>query len=799
MRTASLTRQAVVVAAVAAVGALGAAVPTAASAATGRARASILAPRQPRPSGLVTAPRAARLPVGEQHVCPAPTRPGQMECMSIISNLVGGAAIGPAVTVRGYGPADLRSAYQIASAARAGRGRTIAIVDAFSDPKAASDLASYRAHFRLGACTKANRCLRIVNERGRISPLPPANANWAGEESLDLDMVSAVCPKCDIVLVEASSSSTLDLGIAENTAVAMGARYVSNSWSGGEFLGQDLFDHYFNHPGDVIDFASGDFGYGPAYPTDLQYVTAIGGTTLRHARDRRGWTETVWGSSSPPGAEGTGSGCSTVEPKPSWQRVDATTPNGCLNRTENDVAAVANPSTGVAVFDTYRSGGSWLQFGGTSVATPIITAIYALAGQPARGSYPAEFPYLHGRHLFDVTSGANGSCESNRRYLCHGVRGYDGPTGLGTPNGTGAFTDGSAHLVTLIDPGTQDRQAGTAFSLQITGLDTARASSLSYRAAGLPAGLSIGAVPHSTNGRITGTLPGSAGTFHVVVTAKDGRAAGTTYFTIVTTPNLTAATPSAGPLALTSTSLCLDDNGGTAGSSVLVQPCNASSAQNWADKSDGKPDDIGVLTINGLCLAISGSHGVLATCNAGSAAQQWAYPAIGLLGPLLENPATGGCLASKSLSAGAQVGLSACNSSSAESWELPSAPLISGVAATCLDDPGNSGVQGTQVKIATCVTAEAEQQFLVRPDGLIQGPNGSLCLSTNGSQFDGTRVTIESCNNTDPSQFWLLAPNGEIINASSGRCLADPGNAGVGTGLVQEDCYGQAGEVWAIN
>src|SRR5260221_8377726 len=211
--------------------------------------------RPAAPSGWTKA-----LPAGERAVCPAPSRPGQMQCMSIIRTTPRGQAAGAAVRILGYGPSDLRSAYKIAlAAARSGRGRTIAIVDAFSDPRAASDLAAYRAHYHLGSCTKANGCLRIVNEHGRTGPLPAARRNWAAEESLDLDMVSAICPKCRILLVEASSASVSDLAIAEGTAVAKAARHVSNSWSGGEFVGQDVFNHFFNHPGVAIDFASGDF------------------------------------------------------------------------------------------------------------------------------------------------------------------------------------------------------------------------------------------------------------------------------------------------------------------------------------------------------------------------------------------------------------------------------------------------------------------------------------------------------------------------------------------------------------
>jgi len=463
-----------------------------------------------------------------------------MTCMSIVktaSRLTAAALTAKATPAaqRPYLPADLRKAYKIATAAaNSGGGRTVAIVDAFSDPHASADLAVYRHTFHLPACTTSNGCLKILNQRGKGSPLPLANANWAFEESLDLDMVSAICPKCHILLIEATNSSDVNLGTAENTAIARGAKYVSNSWSSnGESSSQSALNHFFNHPGHVIAFASGDFGYGPNYPADLQYVTSVGGTSLRHASNGRGWTESVWGTSA--NTSGTGSGCSAFQAKPSWQLADANRANGCKNRTLNDVAAVADPNTGVAIYDSYRapSGPGFYQVGGTSASTPIITGIYALAGAPVVNTYPAEYPYLHARNLFDVTSGANGNCGTAQAYLCHGIRGFDGPTGLGTPNGTTAFGLRPVRRITLVDPGTQTRGAGTAFSLKITGLDTRKVSSLHFVESGLPAGLSIHAILHSTNGLISGRLPSAPGTFHVTITGKDGSASGTTHFTIV--------------------------------------------------------------------------------------------------------------------------------------------------------------------------------------------------------------------------------------------------------------------------
>jgi hypothetical protein len=142
--------------------------------------------------------------------------------------------------------------------------------------------------------------------------------------------------------------------------------------------------------------------------------------------------------------------------------------------------------------------------GGTSVAAAIITAVYALAGNPAEGTYPASYPYQHASRFYDVTTGANGTCEPQRRYLCHGEPGYDGPTGLGTPDGIGGFSGAGAQAVTLLDPGTQDLGVGARVTLTISAVDRDRsATSLSYTATGLPPGMAINPASGSLNGLIT--------------------------------------------------------------------------------------------------------------------------------------------------------------------------------------------------------------------------------------------------------------------------------------------------------
>jgi hypothetical protein len=448
-----------------------------------------------------------------KRACAVTTQPGKMACMVLIRTNVkhhSQASLGPdaAPVGDGYGPSSLQSAYDLPSST-AGSGETVAVVDAMDDPDAASDLATYRSDWGLPAC--GTGCFSKVNEEGETSPLPAAagSSGWDVEESLDIDMVSSICPLCHIILVEANSADTADLGAGVNAAVSLGADFVSNSYGGSESSSDNTYDtDYYNHPGVAVTASAGDDGYGVSYPAASGDVTSVGGTSLSTASNSRGWTETVWGSSS--GGEGTGSGCSADSSKPSWQ-----TDTGCSKRTDNDVAAVADPNTGVAVYDTYSEGG-WLEVGGTSASSPIIASVFALAGTPTAGTYPSSYIYKHTSNLFDVTSGANGTCSPT--YLCTAGTGYDGPTGWGTPDGVTAFSNGSTtgNTVTVTNPGSQTGTVGTAVSLQIHATDSASGQTLTYSATGLPTGLSIS----STTGLITGT-PTTAGSFSVTATAKD--------------------------------------------------------------------------------------------------------------------------------------------------------------------------------------------------------------------------------------------------------------------------------------
>jgi subtilase family serine protease len=453
-----------------------------------------------------------------KHLCAAPANVHMMSCLALARTDVTQPhallinAVSPQATPSGYGPTDLRSAYALP--ANGGAGATVAIVDAQDDPNAESDLAAYRAQYGLSACTTANGCFKKVDQNGGTS-YPTADSGWAGEISLDLDMVSAVAPAAHIILVEATSANMGDLGTSVNEAVALGAKYVSNSYGGSEDSTDTSSDSsYFNHPGVAITVSAGDSAYGAEYPAASKYVTSVGGTALSRASNTRGWSESVWSTSS---TEGTGSGCSAYDAKPTWQ-----TDTGCSKRAISDVSAVADPATGVAVYDSYQATG-WQVYGGTSASSPIIAGVYADAGTPGASDYPSKYPYQNTASLNDVTSGSNGSCSPS--YLCTAGVGYDGPTGLGTPNGLAAFTSGgsSTETVSVTNPGSKSGTVGTATSLQITGSDSA-GKTLSYTATGLPAGLTI-----STSGLISGT-PTTAGTYSVTVTASSGSASGSAGF-----------------------------------------------------------------------------------------------------------------------------------------------------------------------------------------------------------------------------------------------------------------------------
>ncbi len=424
-------------------------------------------------------------------------------------------------------PGELRSAYNLpVEPVQGSTTQTIALVDAYNDPGAEADLKTYdeQPEIGLSECTANNGCLTKVNQQGESAtegasgtPFPKSAAElkarketcentqleaacvevekavgWTVEISTDLDVAHSICQSCHILLVEASTDSYEDLEAAEETAVRLGATEVSNSWGGSE----PPFDSpAFNHPGTVITAAAGDDGYlnwteaaeaaanneeyyaGADYPASSPHVVAVGGTELTVTKAGARKSETVWNEDPDPagGNEGAGgSGCSTQFAAPSWQlAVPDWTSVGCgtgaeAKRAVADVAADADPYSGVLVYDSEESTTNFLLIGGTSVASPIVASVFALAGGAHGVAYPAQTLYSRlgspagFPSTFDVTEGGNGRCDGayascsgsmsplspfdcgRGALVCSAAPGYDGPTGVGTPDGVAAFEPESA-------------------------------------------------------------------------------------------------------------------------------------------------------------------------------------------------------------------------------------------------------------------------------------------------------------------------------------------------------------------
>ncbi len=376
-------------------------------------------------------------------------QPGDNDvCFALVRTDVGGApgsAERPlaASVPAGYGPAQLQAAYVLPSSTK-GSGQTVALVESGDYPSAASDLSYYRNYFGLPPCTAQNGCFSKVGQTGSSTSLPRENASWAEETALDMDMVSATCPNCRILIVEANSATTANLEAAENEAAKLGATEISNSYGGSEYAASDPA---FSHAGVVILASAGDSGYaeGSTQPCSFASVVCAGGTSLRPASNARGYVEVVWNDLAS-GYGATGSGCSSKVAKPSWQ-----TDTGCKKRSQSDVSFDADPEYGVAVYDTtpYEGYSGWLEFGGTSVASPALAGVYALAGNASSlGPTAAQAIWGDaGAGLWSITSGNDLSsrekCNASYPYICTAGTGadgvYSGPAGWGTPDGVSDF------------------------------------------------------------------------------------------------------------------------------------------------------------------------------------------------------------------------------------------------------------------------------------------------------------------------------------------------------------------------
>ncbi len=439
-----------------------------------------------------------------RRLCRAPSR-GRAGCLALKLKAAspGSAGALPYVVAAGarskgpaggLTPADLASAYSFSPTAT-GSGQTVAIVDAFDDPKIEKDLATFDSNYALPACTAGNGCFTKVGQTGSTSALAPAdNSGWSVEISLDVETVHSVCQNCKILLVEANSESDGDLAAAVNEAVALGADEVSNSY--GSFEGEEEESPQdiaaYDHPGVAIVASSGDSGYfdwdeiaelepapeRPDAPAIYPTVVAAGGTALKLTGRGARKSESVWNDSGQPGSNGTfkhakqfsatGGGCSSLFTAPAWQQQAAGwAASGCgTHRLSADVSAVADPYTGFDIYSSYKyeafAETGWMTIGGTSLSSPLIGALYALAGGSHGVSYPAQTLYEHlgnSGALFDVTQGGNGYCDAEAASACgepgvneedgdvdcigttacDAATGYDGPSGVGAPIGLSAF------------------------------------------------------------------------------------------------------------------------------------------------------------------------------------------------------------------------------------------------------------------------------------------------------------------------------------------------------------------------
>jgi hypothetical protein len=445
----------------------------------------------------------------------------------------------PAIAPTAGTPGYLQQAYDLTYLSQtAGGADTIAIVVAGDGPNAASDMATYRSTYGLPACGTGNGCFRRVNQNGTGSPLPASGgSDWQAETSLDLDAVSALCPNCHILLVEANSSSLSDLDAAIAAAQALGANQVSNSWAGASSMPVGVS----SFAGAAIIAATGDHGYAGAgvdnYPAAFPGVTAAGGTTLSGATagsNARGYSESAWSLNSSGAGWGGGSGCDLNVSKPSYQ-----SDTGCAGRAYSDLSADANPDTGLRVYNS--AAGGWSIMGGTSLATPLIAAYEALTA--VNGSTP-QWAYTQSALLNDPTTGSTGTCANAIAYICNAGTGYDGPTGIGSISGDTvagapgiggpAIGDGNANTYAQTVGATTAALTGGVYP---NGLDTTYywqyGTTTAYGQQTATTDIGSGTAPVGAPASLSGLTPGA--TYHYRLVAHNS--AGTDYgydYTLIT-------------------------------------------------------------------------------------------------------------------------------------------------------------------------------------------------------------------------------------------------------------------------
>ncbi|HEY2042335.1 MAG TPA: putative Ig domain-containing protein [Jatrophihabitans sp.] len=688
--------------------------------------------------------------------CDHAVAPGHATCFAERRSDIAPHAATPNFTPAGYSPSDLQDAYglqQISSTA--GAGRTVALILAYDNPSAESDLAIYRAQFGLPACTTANGCFRKVNQNGEALPLPTTNTRWAGENSLDLQMVSAVCPLCHLLLVEADGDGDA-LFAAINRAVAMGAKYVSNSWGTHEFgIAAEYDALYLDHPGVVITASTGDYGYagGISYPASSPHVISVGGTTLFSFAGT--WLEMAW--------TGAGSGCSAYEARPWFQDGNGAfqgSNSACDNRAVSDVAATADTTFGVAAYVSISSGTrGWGVWGGTSVSAPIIAAMYALAGVPGGTDRPASYPYAYANstNLYDVVAGSNrgsSSCPQGS-LLCNAVTGWDGPTGLGSPRGVDAFVP---NVLTITNPGDQVSGKGVATSLQLQATATRTPADLFYGAAGLPPGLGIDP--------LSGVISGAAtvgGSYSVTVTATDRktRASDTKSFRW-TVPTVSATNPG--------------NQSSKAGDGVSCQIRATDSVPTATlSYSANLPPGLSIGATSGLITGTPTAAGmatVTVTDNFGASATfsfNWAIASVNVTNPGNQTSAPDVSVAVQIRATDSDPGASLTYSAAG----LPPALSIGATSGLITGTPTTSASYAVTVHVLDSVGASADTSFTWTV--------GTIVLINPGSQSDTSesQVTLQiRATNTRPGATTAFRatglPPGLSIDALTGLITGKP-------------------------
>jgi hypothetical protein len=425
---------------------------------------------------------------------PAGTRGAQR--LTPAAGATGTATMGPNF---GLTPSDITTAYHLSTSPTAGSTQTIAIVDAFNDPNIQSDLQTFDAQYGL----PCKSCLTVVSQTGSSSNLPADDtAGWSVEESLDVEAAHGACPACHILVVEATSDDNADLAAAENEAAKLHATEISNSFGEPE-AADASFQAAFNHPGIVITAGSGDDGYysydwlglngiinSPYIPASYPTVVAVGGTSLYLAQNATRASETVWNDNGVQAFDevnmgmalgATGGGCSTMFAGRGWQTNEPGYSSAACGgkRLSADISIVGDPLTGFDIYDSYACGAAqcptgptWMTIGGTSLSSPLLAAAYALSGGAHGVPYPAVTLYGHAGSAYDVTAGGNGICagegaaqcpdySTNGAFdfgagmldcaytpsgaiaagtgACDAATGFDGPSGIGTPNSMTLF------------------------------------------------------------------------------------------------------------------------------------------------------------------------------------------------------------------------------------------------------------------------------------------------------------------------------------------------------------------------